>query len=460
LSLTLYNTLTRRKEALRPIDPERVRLYVCGPTVYSFAHIGNARPVVVFDLLFRLLRQAYGADHVVYARNITDIDDKIIDAARANGEPISALTERTTALFHADMAALNCLPPSIEPRATTHVGGMIAMIEALIASGHAYAAEGHVLFAVASMPAYGCLSRRSQDDMLAGARVEVAPYKQAPGDFVLWKPSSDDQPGWDSPGGRGRPGWHIECSAMSEQHLGRHFDIHGGGIDLIFPHHENEIAQSVCAHGGEAFVNVWMHNGFVEVEGEKMSKSIGNVLVVHDLIKQHPGEALRWAMLSAHYRDPIDWTAERLRQARASLDRCYTALRAVAGMAPVFPETPGVTAALTDDLNTPLAQSVIHEQVTTLNKAEGDAEKARAKGALLASGRLMGFLEADPEAWFRWQPEGAAGLDDAAVDALVAARAAARKARDFQESDRIRTRLADAGITLDDGPQGTTWRRG
>ena len=459
MSLSLYNTLTRRKDLFQPIDPDRVRLYVCGPTVYSYAHIGNARPVVVFDQLFRLLRHVYGEEHVVYARNITDIDDKIIDAARANGEDIATLTERTTATFHADMAALHCLLPTIEPRATAHVGGMIAMIAQLIASGHAYAAEGHVLFSVAKMAEYGSLSRRSQDDMLAGARVEVAPYKQAPGDFVLWKPSSPDQPGWDSPWGRGRPGWHIECSAMSEQHLGTHFDIHGGGIDLIFPHHENEIAQSVCAHGGEPFVNVWMHNGFVEVEGEKMSKSIGNVLIVHDLIRQHPGEALRWAMLSAHYRDPIDWTAERVKQAKASLDRCYTALRAVADIAPVVPETPAVLAALSDDLNTPLAQAVLHEQVTALNKAKGEQDQAVAKGELLASAALLGFLDADPEVWFRWRPEGAQGLDDAAVDALVAARVEARLARDFTQADRLRRELTDAGIILDDGPQGTIWRR-
>jgi cysteinyl-tRNA synthetase len=459
VSLVLYNTLTRRKDAFRPIDPDRVRLYVCGPTVYSFAHIGNARPVVVFDQLFRLLRHVYGQDKVVYARNITDIDDKIIDAARANGEDISTLTERTTAIFHADMAALHCLAPTIEPRATAHVTGMIRMIEQLVASGHAYAAEGHVLFSVAAMADYGGLSRRSQEDMLAGARVEVAPYKKAPGDFVLWKPSDADQPGWDSPWGRGRPGWHIECSAMSEQHLGAYFDIHGGGIDLIFPHHENEIAQSVCAHGGQSFVNVWMHNGFVEVEGEKMSKSIGNVLIVNDLIRHHPGEALRWAMLSAHYRDPIDWTAERVRQAKASLDRCYTALRGCADVEPVFPATPGVLGALCDDLNTPLAQAVLHEQVTALNKAKTDHDRALAKGELLASAALMGFLDADPELWFRWRPEGDEGLDDAAVDALVEARFAARKARDFAEADRLRQVLTEAGIILDDGPQGTIWRR-
>ena len=459
MPLVLYNTLTRRKEAFQPIDPARVRLYVCGPTVYSFAHIGNARPVVVFDTLFRLLRGIYGADHVVYARNITDVDDKIIDAARANNESILDLTTRTTAVFQADMAALNCLSPNVQPRATEHISSMIRMIEALIASGHAYAAAGHVLFSVASMPDYGALSRRAQDEMLAGARVEVAPYKQAPGDFVLWKPSTPEQPGWESPWGRGRPGWHIECSAMSEDHLGRHFDIHGGGIDLIFPHHENEIAQSVCAHGGEAFVNVWMHNAFVDVESEKMSKSLGNVLLVHDLIKHHPGEALRWAMLSAHYRDPIDWTADRLRQAKTSLDRFYTALRATAGIEPFLPDDLSVMPALEDDLNTPLAQSVLHELATELNKAKTDEQKSLAKGQLLASAQAMGFLECDPEAWFRWRPEGAEGLDDAAVDALVAARVAARAERNFKEADRLRAELTEAGIILDDSPTGTIWRR-
>jgi cysteinyl-tRNA synthetase len=458
--LVLHNTLTRRKEEFRPLDPARVRLYVCGPTVYNLAHIGNARPFIVFDLLFRLLRRLYGEEHVVYARNITDVDDKIIDAARANGETIGQLTERTTAVFHEDMAAVNNLPPTVEPRCTEHIGQMVRMTERLIGSGHAYAADGHVLFAIESMPDYGRLSGRPLEDMIAGARVEVAPYKRHPGDFVLWKPSQAEQPGWDSPWGRGRPGWHIECSAMSEAHLGEHFDIHGGGIDLIFPHHENELAQSVSAHAGRPFVNVWMHNAFLDLEGEKMSKSLGNIRTVHELLDQAPGEALRWAMLTAHYRDPLDWTGERLRQAKASLDRFYGALRAVAEIQPIEPVTPAVLPALEDDLNTPLAQSVLHELVTTLNKATTAQQKAEAKGALLASGRLMGFLDQDPETWLRWQPKAAEGLADAEVEALILARRQARAEKNFAEADRLRKALTDGGIILEDKPDGTIWRRG
>jgi cysteinyl-tRNA synthetase len=458
--LVLHNTLTRRKEAFRPLDPNRVRLYVCGPTVYNLAHIGNARPFIVFDLLFRLLRRLYGEAHVVYARNITDVDDKIIEAARTKDESIQDLTERTTRVFHADMAAVNNLAPTIEPRATEHIGQMVSMIEVLIASGHAYAAEGHVLFSVESMPDYGKLSGRPLDDMIAGARVEVAPYKRQPGDFVLWKPSTEAQPGWDSPWGRGRPGWHIECSAMSEAHLGEHFDIHGGGLDLIFPHHENELAQSVCAHGGRPFVNVWMHNAFLDMEGEKMSKSLGNIQTVHKLLYAAPGEALRYAMLTAHYRDPMDWTGERLRQAKVALDRFYGALRAVSLIEPIFPIMPAVLPALEDDLNTPLAQAVLHELATTLNKAETMQEKAEAKGALLASGHLMGLLEQDPETWLRWRPKADQGLSDAEVDALIAARRQARASKDFAEADRLRKELTDAGIILEDKPEATIWRRG
>src|SRR6266699_3987527 len=321
MPLQLYNSLTRRKEAFQPLDPERVRLYVCGPTVYDSAHVGNARAVVAFDLLYRVLRHEYGAGHVRYVRNITDVEDKIIAAARESGEPIDALTRRTTAIFHEDMAALNNLPPDIEPRATENIPQMIAMIERLIASGHAYAAEGHVLFRVASYAGYGALSRRSRADMIAGARVEVAPYKEDPGDFVLWKPSTPEQPGWESPWGRGRPGWHIECSAMSGTLLGETFDIHAGGLDLIFPHHENEIAQSRSAFGHAIMAKYWMHNGFLNISGEKMSKSLGNFFTVHELLDQYPGEAIRLLLLSAHYRQPLDFTHEGLVQSKATLDR-------------------------------------------------------------------------------------------------------------------------------------------
>ena len=332
VSLALYNTLTRRKESFEPAADDRVTMYVCGPTVYSYPHIGNARPAVVFDVLARALRRRY---RLTYARNITDIDDKINAAAAAEGVPIDVIATRYTEAYHQDMAALGVLAPDVEPRATDHVAGILAMIQALIDAGHAYAADGHVLFRVASFPEYGRLSRREQRELLAGARVEVAPYKEAPGDFVLWKPSTGDLPGWDSPWGRGRPGWHIECSVMAAMHLGRTIDIHGGGNDLIFPHHENEIAQSTCAHDGERFARIWMHNGFVNVDHTKMSKSLGNVILVRDLLEQAPGEAVRLALLSAHYRQPLDWTGDVLVEARRKLDRLYRALRdATAGRTP------------------------------------------------------------------------------------------------------------------------------
>jgi len=459
VALVLYNTLTRRKEAFEPLKPDHVGMYVCGPTVYDRAHIGNARPVIVFDVLYRLLSRLY--PKVTYVRNITDVDDKINQRAKDSGEPIEAITARTTKMFHDDIAELNATPPTIEPRATAHIAQMIAMIEALIAKGFAYEAEGHVLFSVPSMSDYGALSRRSMDEMIAGARVEVAPYKRNSADFVLWKPSTPDLPGWDSPWGRGRPGWHIECSAMSGQYLGTTFDIHGGGQDLVFPHHENEIAQSVCANGAP-FARYWLHNGYLMVEGEKMSKSLGNFFTVRELLEQAPGEAIRLCMLSTHYHQPFDWTAEGLKQARATLDRLYTALRntadvtAEAGGAPIE-----VMAALEDDLNTPLAIAHLHELATQLNKAATPAEKATAKGALLSAADLLGILTQDPEAWFKWQPAGsaAAGLAEGDIEALIQARADARKAKDFAESDRIRKHLADNGIVLEDGPQGTTWKR-
>lgn len=453
MPLVLYNTLTRKKEIFEPLDSKNVRMYVCGPTVYDFAHIGNARPVIVFDVLYRLLRQTYGGQHVRYVRNITDVDDKINAAAKAKKEDIRDLTERTAKAFHEDVAALGCLPPDVEPRATEHIAQMIAMIERLFASQHAYEAQGHVLFSVASDPAYGKLSRRNRDEMIAGARVEVAPYKRDAADFVLWKPSPPDLPGWDSPWGRGRPGWHIECSAMSEAYLGTSFDIHGGGLDLIFPHHENEIAQSECAHEGAPFARYWLHNGFVMVDGAKMAKSEGNFRTIREVLNEAPGEAARLAMLMGHYRDPLDWTSDRLQQAKLGLDRFYLALRGAGEAAPAtMPER--VRAALEDDLNTPLAITGLHELLGELNRATDAGEKARLRGELLAAGAVMGLLQQEPEAWLKGQKDGAAEIDD-----LIAQRNAARERKDFAEADRIRTTLALKGILLEDGPGGTTWRR-
>ncbi|UEM23598.1 cysteine--tRNA ligase [Skermanella mucosa] len=456
MALDLFNTLTRQKERFEPLVPGKVGLYVCGPTVYDYAHIGNARPVVVFDVLYRLLRRLYG--EVRYVRNITDVDDKIIDRARDSGENIDSVTSRTTEAYHKDMAALNALPPDVEPRATTHVAQMIRMIGRLIAAGNAYEAEGHVLFSVPSMADYGRLSRRSRDELIAGARVEVAPYKRDPADFVLWKPSAPEVPGWDSPWGRGRPGWHIECSAMAEEHLGETFDIHGGGLDLIFPHHENEIAQSVCVHGGAPLARYWIHNGFLTVEGEKMSKSLGNFFTVRDLLGEFPGEAIRLTLLGSHYRQPLDFTKDGLKQSKATLDRWYTALRAVEDVPASGDGVPAeVMAALEDDLNTPLAISHVHGIVSALNKATDPAERAALKGALLGAGGALGLLGQDPTEWFRGGD--ADGPDAAAIEALIEQRKQARKSKDFAAADRIRKELADQGIVLEDGPGGTTWKR-
>ncbi len=434
MPLRLTNTMTRAKEDFVPADLHNVRMYVCGPTVYDLAHVGNARPVVVFDVLYRLLRRLYGAEHVTYARNITDIDDKIIEAARANGETIEALTARTERAFHEDMAALGALPPDIEPRATATIPAMIALIETLVASGHAYPAEGHVLFEVATMPTYGRLSRHSRDELIAGARVEVAPYKRDGADFVLWKPSSPDQPGWESPWGRGRPGWHLECSAMVEKHLGPlPIDIHGGGQDLIFPHHENEIAQSVCAHEAAhtPFVRTWLHNGHLMVEGEKMSKSLGNFYTVRQLLEEGwPGEAIRLVLLKTHYRAPLNFSRDALREAKAELDGLYRARRDGHG-------GDAVTAALEDDLNTSLAISELHAAPSQ------------------AAGEPLGLLQQDPEAWFKGGEDGAAE-----IESLIARRAEARKSRDFAAADRIRAELDARGVLLEDRPDGTTdWKR-
>ncbi|MEO9903989.1 cysteine--tRNA ligase [Nisaea sp.] len=461
-TINLHNTLTRQKETFEPIDPSNVRLYACGPTVYDYAHIGNARPVVAFDMLFRLLRLAYGEEHVLYVRNITDIDDKINARAKESGISIRELTDGTAEVYRADMAALEALSPSVEPRATENVDGMIEMIRTLIEKGHAYAADGHVLFSVPSMKAYGGLSRRNRDELIAGARVEVAPYKKDPADFILWKPSDDETPGWESPWGYGRPGWHIECSAMSARYLGAEFDIHAGGLDLIFPHHENEIAQSCCAHDTDRMARYWVHNGFVTVEGEKMAKSIGNFYTVHDLLKDWQGEVIRYHLLSTHYRAPLDFSKDGLKEAKAALDRFYLVLRNVeVDVLPDAKPDPKLVEALADDLNTPLAISRLHAIATEANKAPTRRKKARAQALLKASGELMGLFVSDPDAWFRWMPDAAAeGLSDDEIEALVARRIEARKAKDFAEADRVRDQLAEAGIVLEDGAGGTAWRRG
>ncbi len=461
MALQLYNTLSRTKEAFAPVDPGHVRMYVCGPTVYDYAHIGNARPVVVFDVLYRLLKALY--PRVSYVRNITDVDDKIIAAAHESGEDIAAVTTRFSDAFHADMAALGALPPDVEPRATDHIPQMIEMMHRLIEAGHAYEADGHVLFNVPSWPDYGRLSRHNRDELIAGARVEVAPYKTDPTDFVLWKPSSADQPGWDSPWGRGRPGWHLECSAMSETHLGRPFDIHGGGQDLIFPHHENEIAQSTCAHGGATFVKYWIHNGYVTVEGEKMSKSLGNFFTVRQLLDEGwAGETIRLALLAAHYRQPLDFSRRAQEEANAQLDRLYTALRNAydVELPKAHPFLPAAREALLDDLNTPNAIARIHEFATILNSAQEISDRMMAKSQVMAGGELLGLLGRDPEDWFKGVAPGAAeGIDVDRIEDLIRCRDAAREKRDFAAADRIRDELTAAGIALEDGPGGTTWKR-
>ncbi|OLH98623.1 cysteinyl-tRNA synthetase [Xanthomonas oryzae pv. oryzae] len=473
MSLRLHNNLTRRVEPFTPLDPSSPTLYVCGPTVYNYAHIGNARGPVVFDVLAALLRRHYGA--LRYARNITDVDDKINAAAQAQGVPISTITDRFAAIYRQDMAALGVVPPDIEPEATAHIPQIVAMIEQLIANGHAYAAEGHVLFSVSSFEDYGKLSRRDPDEMLAGARVDVAPYKRDPGDFVLWKPSSDELPGWESPWGRGRPGWHIECSAMAAAHLGPTIDIHAGGVDLQFPHHENEIAQSECAHGGATFARFWLHNGMLNFSGAKMSKSLGNIETVHDLIAKHPPEALRYALLSAHYRQPLDWSDGLIEQATNTLDRLYGTLRDLAALeacgssgVEVSKTIPvEVESALQDDLNTPLALSVIASIASEARALRNElvhggepsarmSELHAVRAKLLGAGLALGLLQQDPAAWFS---RGTDADDDARITALVQERSAAKKAKDFARADAIRKQLADEGIVLEDTPQGVRWKR-
>ncbi|PCJ71686.1 MAG: cysteine--tRNA ligase [Rhodobiaceae bacterium] len=456
--LTLYNTLTRQKDRFVPLDEKRVTMYVCGPTVYNHAHIGNARPAVAFDVLVRVLRRLY--PQVIYVRNITDIEDKIIEMAQAEGVEISVITERYADIYRADMGALGVALPDVEPLATETIPEMIAMMERLIAAGHAYEAEGHVLFDVPSFPDYGALSRRPMDEMIAGARVEVAPYKKSPGDFVLWKPSTDEQPGWESPWGRGRPGWHIECSAMIEKHLGETIDIHGGGIDLQFPHHENELAQSLCSHEGAPFARYWLHNGFVNMNTEKMSKSLGNVLLVHDLIEAAPGEAIRLALLNAHYRQPLEWNDDVLPQSKAMLDRLYGAIRKLGDVTAVTDDVvpDAFLEALLDDLNTPKALAELFVMAKKANVATDDGERAQLKAALVQSGFLLGILQQDANSWFEGEAAGATDLDAAAIEAQIEARKAARASKDFAEADRIRDALADAGVLIEDGPEGTKWK--
>jgi cysteinyl-tRNA synthetase len=455
MSLRLYDTMARAKRDFVPHDPKRVTMYVCGPTVYNFAHIGNARPVVVFDVLFRLLRRLYGEERVIFAANVTDVDDKINQRAADEGVPIEVITSRYLDAYHADMSFLGALRPTHEPRATQTMEAIIDMIGRLVRNNAAYAAEGHVLFNTQAYSDYGKLSGRSMDDMIAGARVDVAPYKQHPADFVLWKPSKPGEPVWESPFGPGRPGWHIECSAMIEQTLGLPIDIHGGGNDLIFPHHENEMAQGMCADHADAYANYWLHNGFLNMGAEKMSKSLGNVELVHDLVTRVPGEALRWALLASHYRQPLAWTDEVTDQARAALDYLYGVLRRATAVAAAPAEpSEAFMEALLDDLNTPRAYAELHALAQRLETAPA-AEKAALKGQLLASAHLLGFLHADPEAWFH------GGADVALkqrVEALLAERASARAAKDWTTADRIRAELAALNVEVMDGPAGATWK--
>ncbi len=445
--MKIFNSMTRKKEEFVPVHPGEARIYACGPTVYSYAHIGNARMAVVFDLWARLLRRLYPV--VTYASNITDVEDKIIAAARDTGQEISAITLKYEAIYNDDMASLGVLRPDVQPRATEHIAEMIAQIEQLIARGHAYAADGHVLFDVPSDPSYGALSGRSRDEQIAGARVEIAPYKKDAADFVLWKPSSGDEPGWDSPWGFGRPGWHIECSAMAEKHLGLPFDIHGGGADLKFPHHENEIAQSCCAHGNEtkpdSFAKYWVHNGFVTVEGEKMSKSLGNFLLVHDLIATYPGEALRLTLLSAHYRQPLDWREDTIQQNKKLLDKLYTKLKDYTGPAGDVPQA--VLDALCDDLNTP-------QVIAVLNALAKDDDLP----GLKAAGDLLGILQHNAAGWLA-ADQGSGDVDAAKIDDLLLQRTQAKKDKNFARADEIRAALTAMGIVIEDTPQGPVWKR-
>lgn len=459
VEIYLHNTLKRRKEKFVPFDCSNVRMYVCGPTVYDRAHLGNAKTPVTFDVLFRLLRHVYGAEHVTYVSNITDVDDKILNKHKETGKSIREITEQTYQWYIDDMDKLNVMAPDYRPRATEYIDEMIELVRLLLANGHAYEASGHVLFSVDSMPGYGYLSGRSMKEMLAGARIEIADYKKNPADFILWKPSEAGQPGWNSPWGYGRPGWHLECSAMSSKLLGDSFDIHGGGSDLIFPHHENECAQSLCAHPHSKFAQYWVHSGMLMVDGVKMSKSLGNFYTIDQVLEKAPAEALRLLFLTTHYHQPFNFTFEGLAQAKATLDKFYNALLRVKDV-PAAEEAADerVVAALADDLNTPLALTYLHEITNALNKTETENEQARLKGRLLAAAGLLGLLWQNPESWFK---SGIAngGLDAASIEAKIAERVAAKKNKDYALADKIRNELKEQGIILEDTPSGTTWKK-
>ena len=451
--LKLHNSLTRKKQVFEPIDPSHIRIYACGPTVYSYAHIGNARMAVIFDVLAKLLREIY--QKVTYVSNITDVDDKIIKASQNTGEEIDKITSKYTDIYNKDMASLGVAAPDIQPKATEHITHMIALIEKLIENGHAYESDGHVLFNVPSFEKYGGLSGRSRDEQIAGARVEVASYKRDPADFVLWKPSSEDEPSWDSPWGKGRPGWHIECSAMAAEHLGLPFDIHGGGADLKFPHHENEIAQSCCAHGDEndlsSFAKYWVHNGFVTVNGEKMSKSLGNVVLAHDLVKDYAGETLRMTLLSAHYRQPLDWTDDKIGQSKKQLDRFYARLHQMKNLEATKTTSSKILNALCDDLNTPLA---IAEMNNLLKQENSPALKSQ----LIAAGGLLNILQQNPEEWLGYSvSEGS--IDKEHIEKLLRERTAAKENKDYARSDEIRDELLAINIAIEDTPNGAIWKK-
>jgi cysteinyl-tRNA synthetase len=459
MSLRLHNSLTRRVEDFIPQDPARVTMYLCGPTVYNYVHIGNARGPVVFGLLVRLLKRIYGPAHVVFARNVTDVDDKINDAAAAAKVPIDIITQRYAQAYREDMTALGVDEPDVVPYATQHIPQIISMCERLIASANAYVSDDHVLFDVGSFAQYGQLSGQSRDEMIDGARVEVEAYKKNPADFVLWKPSTSDLPGWDSPWGRGRPGWHIECSAMSEAHLGDTIDIHAGGNDLLFPHHENEVAQSTCAHGGKIFARYWVHNGMLTFDGRKMSKSLGNTAVLHELLQVHNPEVLRFMLLKAHYRQPLDWSPSALEQTQRTLDGLYGTLRDLRDVERDADATlpPSLEVALMDDLNTPEALAVLAHLAEKARKATNPQDKKEAKAALLSAGSFLGLLQQEPESWFQ-RAGGDNQVDASWVEGLLEQRADARKRRDFASADRIRDELAQKGVVIEDGPQGARWK--